>query len=72
MLSKFINNINKYCYKSSSLIDNIPLFIKLNNGIEWKNGNKCWYKNGLVYKITIAKMLNGTTEQTYHPLFDEL
>jgi hypothetical protein len=71
MEMKFIKDINKY-YKDSHLIDESIIFIKLNNGIEWKNGDKYWYKNGLVYKITIAKMLNGTTEQTYHPLFDEL
>jgi hypothetical protein len=41
---KIINNINKYSY-NSNLIDNIELFIKLNNGINYYNF-KYWYKNG--------------------------
>jgi hypothetical protein len=33
---KFINNINKYSYNSHfHLIDNIKVFVKLNNGIEY-------------------------------------
>jgi hypothetical protein len=48
MEMKFINNINKYSY-NSNLIDNIELFIKLNNGIEYLY-YKQWYKNGLRHR----------------------
>jgi hypothetical protein len=44
---KFINNINKYSY-NSNLIDNIELFIKLNNGIDYF-GDKYWYINGKIH-----------------------
>ena len=47
MEMKFINNINKYSY-NSNLIDNIELFIKLNNGIDYF-GDKYWYINGKIH-----------------------
>jgi hypothetical protein len=49
MLSKFIKHINKY-YENSNLIDDIKVFIKLNNGIQLWNRNKYWYKNGLFHR----------------------
>jgi hypothetical protein len=57
---KFINNINKYCYKSSRSIDNI----KFNNGIEYSN-SKHWYKNGLIHRGNdkpAIERLNGEKE----------
>jgi hypothetical protein len=41
-------NINKYSY-NSNLIDGIPLFIKLNNGIYYF-GDKYWYINGKIHR----------------------
>jgi hypothetical protein len=45
---KLINHINEYSY-NSKLIDNIELFIKLNNSIDYF-GDKYWYKNGLFHR----------------------
>jgi hypothetical protein len=47
MKMKFIN-INKYSY-NSKLIDNIIIFSKLSNGIEYLY-YKQWYKNGLRHR----------------------
>ena len=53
MLTKTINklNFNPYFNKQHhfSLIDNIKIFIKLNNGIDYF-GDKCWYKNGKLHR----------------------
>jgi len=46
---KFINNINKYSY-NSNLIDNMAVFAKLNNGIEYYNIDKYWYINEKLHR----------------------
>ena len=46
---EFIKDINKYSYGYSNLIDNIKVFIKLNNGID-NSISKYWYKNGLIHR----------------------
>jgi hypothetical protein len=48
MEMKFIKNINSYSY-NSNLINNIQLFIKLNNCIEYYEC-EIWYKNGLRHR----------------------
>jgi hypothetical protein len=46
---KFIKDIKKYSY-NYNLIDNIELFIKLNNGIQLGDRDKYWHKNGLIHR----------------------
>ena len=46
---KFIKDINKYYKQEVNLIDNIPLFIKSNNGLNIYI-TKYWYKNGKLHR----------------------